>query len=144
MIQGILTRVVIAAVAITVAAVFLVAAGAFLCVALYDGLAALIPSSPALAALATAALLLLAMVLVLAAGNAIAKTAEKSAKAKADEKGPAMARLGLEVGKLMGEQAVRYAGKNPTKVLVGAIVAGFALGAVPKLRQFLMDLLKGK
>jgi hypothetical protein len=136
-------RIAIMAAVALVAAVFLVATGAFLCVALYEGLKLLVPV-PALAALATAAILMLLSGLILAIGSAIAKAAERKARLEAEKKGPAAAKIGLELGRLLGESAASYVGKNPVQVLVGALAVGFAVGAVPKLRSFLMSFMKTK
>jgi hypothetical protein len=140
--QAIFTRIAVKAAAAIVAAVFLVAAGAFLCVALYEGLKALL--EPWGAALATAGILVVLTVLVLTIGGAIARAAEKKAKEEAEKKGPATAKIGLELGKLLGENAAGYVGKNPVKVLIGTIVVGFLLGAFPSLRKFLASLAGGK
>jgi hypothetical protein len=141
--QAKLIRIAIVAAAALVAAVFLVATGAFLCVALYEGLKA-VPLAPWLAALASAAILLVVAWIVLAIGSAIARAAERKARREAEAKGPATARIGLEIGRILGESAFGYIGKNPTKVLAGALAVGFLLGAVPKLRSFLTSFLKSK
>jgi hypothetical protein len=126
-----------------VAAVFLVATGAFLCLAIYEGLK-MVPLTPALAALATAAILMFLSGIVLAIGSAIARSAERKARIEAQKKGPATAKIGLELGRILGESAAGYVGKNPVQVLIGALAVGFAIGAVPKLRSFLMSFTKGK
>lgn len=125
-----------------VAAVFLVATGAFLCLALYEGLKIVLV--PALAALAAAAILMFLAGIILAIGGAIARAAERKARQEAEKKGPATAKIGLEIGRILGESATGYVGKNPTKVLIGAVAVGFAIGAVPKLRSFLMSFMKAK
>ena len=138
--QAKLIRIAIVAVAALVAAVFLIATGAFLCVALYEGLK--VVWAPWLAALASAAILLVLAWIVLAIGSSIARAAERKARREAERKGPATARIGLEIGRILGESAFGYIGKNPTKVLVGGLAVGFLLGAVPKLRDFLLSVLK--
>ena len=138
--QAKLIRIAIVAVAALVAAVFLIATGAFLCVALYEGLK--VVWAPWLAALASAAILLVVAWIVLAVGSSIARAAERKARRQAEAKGPATAKIGLEIGRILGESAFGYIGKNPTKVLVGGLAVGFLLGAVPKLRSFLMSFLK--
>ena len=139
---------IMAAVAI-VAAVFLIATGAFLCVALFEGLKAVL--SPWLAAqtawvaaLATALILLVLAMLVISIGSSIARAAEAKARREAQAKGPATAKIGLEIGRLIGENASGYIGKNPTKVLVVTVILGFMLGAFPKLRSFLTSFLRTK
>jgi hypothetical protein len=140
--QAKLIRIAIVAVAALVATVFLVATGAFLCVALFEGLK--IVWAPWLAALATAAILLLTAGLTMAIGSSIARAAEEKTRREAERKGPAAAKIGLEIGRLLGESASGYIGKNPTKVLVGALAVGFLLGAVPKLRSFLTGFINTK
>jgi len=140
--QAKLIRIAIVAVAALVAAVFLIATGAFLCVALYEGLK--IVWAPWLAALASAAILLVVAWIVVAIGAAIGRAAERKARREAERKGPASARIGLEIGRILGESAFGYIGKNPTKVLIGGLAVGFLFGAVPKLRSFLMSLVKEK
>jgi hypothetical protein len=126
-----------------IAAVFLIATGAFLCVALFEAMK-LIPLTPALAALATAGILLVLTGLIFSIGSSMARAAERSARREAEKKGPATAKIGLEIGRILGEGAAGYVGKNPTKVLLGALAVGFAFGAVPKLRSFFMSFLKAK
>ena len=135
-------RIAIMAVAALIATVLLVATGAFLCVALYEGLKVVL--APWLAALGTATLLLLLAFLIIAVGSSIARAAEQKAKREAERRGPATAKIGLEIGRILGEHAFGYIGKNPTKVLAGALAVGFLLGAVPKLRDFLLSFLKSK
>ena len=124
--------------AILVAAVFFVATGAFLCVALYEGLKLLL--IPPLAALSTAGILLVLALIVIAIGAAMAKAVEKNERKK---RGPATAAIGLELGRMLGERVSRYAGRNPLRVLLGAMVAGLAIGLVPSLRGFLMRFFRG-
>ena len=127
--QAKLIRIAIMAAVALVAAVFLVATGAFLCVALYEGLKTVLV--PWLAALLTATILFGLTLIVLGIGSSIARTAERNARREAEKKGPAGARIGLEIGRLLGESASGYIGKNPAKMLIGAIVLGFLFGAMP-------------
>lgn len=147
--QAKLIRIAIMAAVALVAAVFLVATGAFLCVALYEGLkVALTPLLAAqtawVAALATAVILLILAWIVLAIGSSIARSAERKARRAAEKKGPVTAKIGLEIGRILGESTSGYIGKNPGRVLIGALVVGFLFGAVPKLRSFLMSFLNPK
>lgn len=137
--QAIGLRIAIMTAVILIAAVFFIATGAYLCVALFEGLKAVL--SPPLAALSTAGILLVLAFLVLWIGTSIANAAAKDAKKKS---GPASAEIGLEVGRLLGEQIQRYAGKNPIRVLIGAVIAGILLGAIPPLRKFLLSFLSPK
>jgi len=141
--QAMAIRIAIMTAAIIIAAVCLLATGAFLCVAIYDGLK-MVVSPPALAALATAGVFLVAGLLIIMIGSSIARAAERKAKQEREKRGPATAQLGLELGRILGEEAARYAGKNPTQVLIGAIAAGFLMGAIPRLRSFLMGFTKRK
>ena len=135
-------RIAIMAVVALIATVFLVATGAFLCVALYEGLKVVL--APWLAALATAGVLLLAAVLIVGIGSSIARAAEQKAKQEAARRGPATTKIGLEVGRVLAERAAGYVGKNPIKALIGAVVLGFVLTAVPQIRDFLASFLKTK
>jgi hypothetical protein len=140
--QAMAIRIAIMTAAVLIAAVCVLATGAFLCVALYDGLK--LVWSPPLAALATAGIFLAAALLVMGIGSAIAKAAERKARQERERRGPATVKIGLEIGRILGEAAARYAGKNQTRVLIGAVIAGFAIGAIPRLRSFLMSFLKSK
>ena len=126
-------RIVIMAAAILVAAVCFIATGAFLCVALFEGLK--LALSPPMAALSTAVLALLLAIMALWIGSGLARTV---AKTEPKTRGSATPEIGLEFGRLLGEQIHRYAGKNPLHVLIAAALAGLVLGAVPPLRRFLM------
>lgn len=137
--QALILRTAIMTAVILIAAVFFIATGAFLCVAIYEGLKEVL--TPSLAALATAGILLALALLILGTGMMIADAASKSAKKKS---GPASAEIGLEVGRLLGEQIQRYTGKNPVQVMIGAVLVGLLLGAVPPLRRFLLRFLGGK
>jgi hypothetical protein len=140
--QAMAIRIAIMTAAILIAAVCFLATGAFLCVALYDGLKLVL--IPPLAALATAGIFLVLALIIILIGSGIARAAERRAKREQEKKKPVTAQLGLELGRFLGEEAARYAGKNPTQVLIGAIIAGFALGAIPSLRSFLMSFIKRK
>jgi hypothetical protein len=140
--QAMALRVAIMTAAILIAAVFLLATGAFLCVAIYDGLKMVL--IPPLAALATAGIFLVSGLIIIAIGSGMARAAERKARKDREKRGPATAQLGLELGRMLGEEAARYAGKNPTQVLIGAVIAGFAFGAIPHLRTFLMGFIKRK
>lgn len=136
------TRIAIMTAAILIAAVFLLATGAFLCVAVFDGLKMVL--SPPLAALATAGIFLVTGLLIISIGSAIARSAERKARIQREKKGPASSQIGLELGRFLGEEAARFVAKNPTQVLVVAVIAGFALGAIPRLRSFLTGFIKRK
>jgi hypothetical protein len=139
--QAMAIRVAIMAAALLIAAVCFLATGVFLCIALYNGLL-LVLQTPWLAALAAAGIILILAILVIAIGSAIAGAAARRAERRRDARGPELSRVGVEVGRIVGETAYRYVSQNPTRVLIGALVAGFAFGAVPKLRSVLMSFLR--
>lgn len=140
--QAIALRVAIMVAAILLAAIFFLATGAFLCVALFDGLTMVL--TPPLAALAAAGIFLVVALFIIVIGFAIARSAERKARLEREKRGPGTAQLGIALGRILGEEAARYAGKHPLPVLGGAIVAGFLLGAVPGLRSLLAGLIKRK
>jgi len=47
----------------------------------------------------------------------------------------------VEIGALIGKQFSTLSENHPTATLAGSIAAGFALGASPRLRRTLRDLL---
>ncbi len=133
-------RIAIMAAAWLIAAVCFLAVGAFLCIALYNGLQVALPQWAA--ALVTAGIILVFALLVLLFASVAAKTASRKAEEDREAKSPEISRIGLEIGKILGETAYHYVSRNPKRVLVGALVAGFAVGAVPRLRSVLMSFLK--
>ncbi len=141
--QAIAIRIAIMVAAILLAAIFFLATGAFLCVALYEGLQ-MLSLTPPLAALASAAIFLLVALLIIFIGSAIARSAERRAKLERERRGPATAQLGLDLGRMLAEEATRYAGKHPIPVLVGSVLAGFALAALPRFRSLLGVFFKHK
>lgn len=140
--QAIAIRIAILVAAILLAAIFFLATGAFLCVALYNGLQMVL--SPPLAALASAGVFLVVALLIIFIGSAIARSAERRARLERERRGPATAQLGLDLGRMLAEEATRYAGKHPIPVLVGSVLAGFAIAAIPRLRSLLGIFLKRK
>ncbi len=137
--QAMAIRIAIMAAALLIAAVCFLAAGVFLCIALYSGLKLVLV--PWLAALAAAGIILILALLVIAIGSAMANAAARRAERRREARGPEISRVGMEVGRILGETAYRYVSKNPTRILIGAVVAGFAFGAVPKLRSVLTSFL---
>jgi len=140
--QGLATRIAIMAAALLLAAGGIFAAGVFLCLALYEGF--LTRLAPAMAALSTAGLLLVLSLIVILTGSAMAGAAARKAKKNRDKQGSPTARIGGELGRLLGESTFKYVTGNPARVLVASLIAGFAVGAIPRLRNFLLDILKGK
>ena len=74
-------------------------------------------------------------------GFSIARAIEKAERKK---RGPVTAEIGLELGKVLGEQISRYAGKSPLRMLAGAVVTGLVLGAFPSLRSLLTGFFRKK
>ncbi|MDE2229796.1 MAG: hypothetical protein KGL11_12255 [Alphaproteobacteria bacterium] len=117
-------RLAVAASGLLIVAALVIAAAAFLCIALDLALQTWL--TPPLAAGATAAI-------VLATGGAIAFVVSIIARArrKADE--PFARRLDRELMSL--------ATRHSTSAVAAALLAGFAVGAVPPLRNALKDML---
>ena len=134
-------RIAIMTAALLLAAVCFLATGVFLCIALYDGLLLVLPT-PWLAALASAGIILVLAVLIIAIGSAMARAAARKAQRRREARGPDTARIGIEVGRILGETAFRYVSRNPKGMLIGALVAGFAFGAVPWLRSIMTGFLR--
>jgi hypothetical protein len=128
--------------ALLLAAVGFVATAVFLCMALYSGLQTVL--TPPMAALSAAGILLLVSLVIIGIGSAIAGAVSRgAARARARRSNAtATARLGGELGRLLGESAFKFITDSPVRVLIGALAAGFAVGASPRIRSFLQDLLK--
>jgi hypothetical protein len=140
--QGVATRIAIMTAALLLAAAGILATGVFLCIALYEGLRALL--TPAMAALCAAGILLVLSLLVILVGSALAGAAARKAKKNREKQGSPAARIGGELGRLLGESAFKFVSDNPARVLIASVVTGFAVGAIPKLRKFLLDILKSR
>jgi hypothetical protein len=140
--QSVAMRIAIMAVALLLAAAGILAAGVFLCIALYEGLLTVL--APAMAALCAAGILLLLSLIIVWIGSALAAAAARKAKKNREKQGSPAARLGGELGRLVGESAFKFVSDNPARVLIASVVTGFAVGAIPRLRNFLMDILKGR
>ena len=140
--QSMATRVAIMAAALLLAAVGFVAVAVFLCMALYDGFGTVL--TPPYAALASAGAILVISLVIILIGSAIsggikrAAARERAARSNAS----ATAKLGGELGRLIGESAFKFITDSPVRVLIGALIAGFAVGAFPKVRSFLQDILR--
>jgi len=117
-------RLTIAAAGLLIVAILVVAAAAFLCVAL--DLALLAWLTPPMAALATAAG-------VLAAGGVIAVIVVLAVRAKQKANEP--------LGKRLSRELTSLASQHTTGAVAAALLAGFAVGAVPPLRDALKDVL---
>ena len=140
--QSMAIRVAIMTAALLLAGVGFVAVAVFLCMALYSGFGVML--TPPYAALASAGTILVVSIVIILIGSAIAGAAKRSAeRARAKRtNASASAKLGGELGRLIGESAFKFITDSPVRVLIGALVAGFAVGASPKLRSFLQDILR--
>ncbi|HUZ71541.1 MAG TPA: hypothetical protein VMU87_01035 [Stellaceae bacterium] len=124
MMDRLVARLAIAAGGLLIVAVLVVAAIASLCVALDLALQTWL--TPPMAALATAAG-------VLAGGGVIAVIVVVAVRAKQKANEPLGARLSHELTSL--------ASQHTTGAVAAALLAGFAVGAVPPLRDALKDVL---
>lgn len=138
--QSIAIRIAIMTAALLLAAVGFVAVAVFLCMALYSGLHSVL--SPPMAALSAAGILLLTSIVILAIGSAIARVIGRGAARARDRRSGSTARLGGELGRLIGESAFKYITDSPLRVLIGALAVGFAVGASSRIRTFLQELLR--
>lgn len=113
---------------------FVIAAVGFVCAAIYLALVPIL--APPVAALATAGAALLIAGLIMLTGRLLARRPAAVAGA-ADAN-----RLAAEIGTALGGEAASLASTHPRGTLVGSLLLGFAVGASPKLRSTLRDLLK--
>jgi len=95
--------------------------------------------SPPLAAIATGFLILL-----LAAFLALAARAGSGRRRRFSERqsNRAARETAAELGGELGRRLLGLADSHRTGSLVAALIAGFAVGVSPKLREFLLDVLK--
>jgi len=121
-----------------VVALLLVLVGAgFMVAALYLGLST--HAGPAWAAVITGMLCLVGAGIVALIGWLVLQSAQR--KDRRDERALDVVRLALTMGESLGEELQVVAKRNRYGMLGAALVAGFALGASPKLRRSLRDLL---
>ena len=132
-------RIAIMAAALLVASVGIVVAAVFLCVALYTYLLTLL-SAP-LAALAAALLVFLLSLLMILLSRSLAKLVAGRAKRARTASGRAHA-IGVELGKLLGDDASSFIAKKPLLALALALVGGFVVGMNPKLRAILQAIIR--
>jgi uncharacterized membrane protein len=119
-----IARLALAASGLLIIAALVIAAIVWLCVALYFELTTWL--TPPLAALATAAA-------VLVAGGAIALIVAIAVRSRQAANEPLRTRLDRELTAL--------ASRHTTGAVAAALLAGFAVGAVPPLREALKDVL---
>jgi hypothetical protein len=132
-------RIAIMAAGLLVAAVGIVVAVVFVCLALYTYFLTLLPAP--LAGLASALLVFLLSVVVLLLARGAANRVKRRAQSKRTNASHAHA-IGVELGKLLGEDAQTFIAKKPILALALALVGGFAVGANPKLRAILQTIIK--
>jgi uncharacterized membrane protein len=132
-------RIAIMAAALLLAAVGSVVAAVFLCVALYSYLLTLL-SAP-FAALAAALLVIALSWLVIVFGQILSNRIKRRSPRARTAGGRAHA-IGVEIGKLLGEDAQEFIAKKPILALALALIGGFAVGANPKLRAILQAIIK--
>ena len=136
------TRLALSIAALLVMVIAACMATGYFAYALYEFLAERM--SPALASLSTGLLLLLFGVMIV--GITIWVTTRPRRRRYKGGYGTEEVRAGREtVAELGGELGVRLLGlaeSNKTGALLAALVAGFAVGVSPRLREFLLDVLK--
>ena len=133
-------RIAIMAAALLVAAVGVGATVVFLCLALYSLLLTVL-SAP-LAALAAAAVVFLLSLLVIYLGGVLSNLVAGRARRARAQRGAAAFAFSAELGKLLGEDAQSFIAGKPVLALLLAMVGGFTVGASPRLRDFLLRILK--
>lgn len=136
MIEQFLTRLAITIGSILAAMFAVVAALGFFCGAAY--LALLEVTAPWLAALATGAGALLLALLIVLAARLLARA--KRAPAPRREEPGAAQRLAGELGGILGVELGAATRAHAPTVLAVSLLAGVAVGASPRLRRLLLDL----
>lgn len=134
-------RIAITAAALLVAAVGIVATGVFLCAALHAWLLTLL--SPAPAALLAAGIVFVLSLVVIWLGSVLGRTLARRARLARQKRGGTANAFSAELGRLLGENAQDFVSKRPILSLIVALAGGFAIGASPRLRAFLENVLKG-
>ena len=120
--------------AIVLMAVLLALMGlGFLAFALY--LALIERFSPAMAALLTGLAAFLVAALAIAIGGAINTAAKRKQRRDAE-------RFAVELTDLLSDEFLDLASTHPQATALGALLAGFAVGIMPKLRNVLRELLR--
>ena len=132
-----LMRLLIVPVAVMVATVVSLVAVAFFILALFLFMARLL--EPPLAALVTGVIILVAAILIVVIAHAIASP-KRTVKTAA--KGLGSAESAAALGSLFGRKLHSYATGNKTSAALAALILGIAVGYSPRLRNFLLDLLR--
>ena len=135
-------RLAISTASLLIAAVIAVAAIVALWGAVY--LALLQTFTPAIAALLTGIGALLFCVLIVLLGNWFARMQTAPHHAKRSSQYYVANEAAVELGRLLGNQLYCLTQSEAQGATVAALVAGFAVGASPRLRSFLEEILKSK
>jgi hypothetical protein len=133
-------RIAIVAGALLVASVGFVAVSVFLCIALYSFLS--MNFAPPVAALLAAVGILILSLLAIFISGAVGRLLAASARRARAKRGGKASVISAEVGRLLGENAQNFINERPILSLMVALVGGFAVGASPRLRAFLQNVLK--
>lgn len=131
--SGLITRLSLSIAAAMIAALVALAGIGFLAFALYQALLERV--SPAMAALVTGLAAFFFAALIILAGNALAAAAKRRRRREADQ-------LAAELGDLLSDEFRTLAATHPQATALAALLAGFAVGAVPELRHVLRELLR--
>ncbi|SRR5258706_14985846 len=132
-----LTRFAIMLIAVVIATAVSLISVAFFILALFLFMVRLMP--PPLAALTTGAIILLVAVLIVVVARAIAspkRAIKKSVEGLGSEESAAA------LGSIFGRKIHGYATSNKSSAALAALLLGVAVGYSPKLRNFLLDLLR--
>jgi cytochrome c biogenesis protein CcdA len=129
--------------AISIAAVLVALVAAFVAIgffalALYQFLAE--NMDPALAALATGVIILLGAMVLVYASKFLGRKRKK--RRVLDDPSLAACESAAALGNVLGQKLRGYAEAHGNSTLWASLAAGFAVGASPKLRGFLRDILK--
>lgn len=124
----------ICAAATLVALIFAVLAAAFLCGAVYFFFSAII--SRPMAALATAGVASVVALVILSIAYLLAAARRPLLRGTAED------RLAAALGDIIGREYAAFAKEHTIQAMLVALAGGIAVGASPKLRAFLMGLLK--
>ena len=140
--RGLVVRLVVALVIGLTTAFALIAGAGWLLAALWLALCGVLSAS--LAALVTGAAAVVAAALVAAiwyASRARPSAPERVPSADGNE-GGIESQLAARLAALAGRGAASYVGAHPGRAALGALAAGFVVGASPQLRATLRDILK--
>lgn len=132
-------RLAIAMVSLLLAAMGFIAALGFFFFAAYLQFADMM--APPLAAVAAAFVALLFSVAVMLVGRRMAFGPGRRRRRTDGSSSPIGGDPAMEFGRRLGEEAYRFVNANRRSTLIASLIAGFAIGASPKLRAYLRSLL---